>query len=414
MAFLTNAGGPFSTLEAQYTSQGGGTPQTGTAMPAAPAYGGFKSGGFLNPPRTQYTSTSDAQRIPSAPFKVLAAMDSERRVDKYSQGEILFGAHAFGTRGSNGVQRILSLWDLNLSLRRSHEHWVNLFENCNSAEDAKRVMMSCLAQEQYRYKAESTSNKYKSDSDFLELLELNNTARMDTFLREYPFIGVTIDPRGTEVSRANLLADTSGVKVFVCDAEGRVKMPNIFRAVMPGTEVGLLVTKFNNPHVLGNDVNMSWRDILNNLKPFQVWPVSNYNTRFPSAGCYAGESRRTNGAAFPLPVSAGEYKWDERDPQKIQAMYCEYSMALVQGDGHAPAVIYPSMDFRPAYYFSIGVVEQAVAKVPSVADVTDAVSPTTTDMYSINSAWTRLMTNAPITVHARSPSFDMLRCAEDL
>ena len=183
---------------------------------------------------------------------------------------------------------------------------------------------------------------------------------------------------------------------------------------MPGTEVGLLVTKFNNPHVLGNDVDMSWRDILNQLKPFQVWPVSNYNARFPSVGCYAGESRRTTGASCPLPVSAGEYKWDERDPQKIQAMYCEYSMALVHGDGHTPAVVQPTMDFRPAYYFSIGVVEQAVAKVPSVADITDAVSPTTTDMFSVNSAWTRLMSNASITVHARSPSFDMLRSADDM
>lgn len=399
--------GPHSSLDAQYTTKDVGSPSTVVAPappPAYPGYGSYPMGSV----RMQYTNTSDAQRIPSAPFKVLATVDYGKRLERYGYGEILFGVNSFGVRTQNGVQRVKSLWDLNRSLRESHELWVSEFEDCRSVAEAKKKMRDCLTKEDYRYKAESVSNKELGDHDFLELLELSNVTRLDSFLREYLFLGVTIDPKANELSRANALTGQSGVAVFVCEAEGRVTMPNIFRAELPGTEVGLIVTKFNNPHVLGNDANMSWRDILRALQPFQVWPVSNFKGRFPNSGHYTGVNYRLPGGGAPLPSGVGQYNWDNRDPATMQCMYCEYTMSV---DG---AEIYPDMSFRPAYYFSIGTVEQPVPNVPSVAEITEAVAPASMVTTDMNRQWIKLATTSPIVVHARAPSLEMMRRPYDM
>jgi hypothetical protein len=358
-------------------------------MPRAPVQEGFRTGSLFSSPRVNYTSTTDAQRAPSAPFKVNVRMDQEGRVDDYNQGEILFGVYAFGSRRDHNISRAMSLWDLNYMLRRSHEHWVREFEHCTSVEDAIDRMRELLCREEYRFKVECSANVNKSFGDFLDMLELNNTVRIETFLKEFPYIGVTLDPNGTRLVDANYLSRTSGVKMFMCEAEGRAKVPNIWRAALPGTEVGFVVTKFTNPHALADDVNMGWRSILNALQPIQVWPVSNFGRRYPTLGMYSNCQAPSRGVV-PLPDGASEFVWNERDPTKIQAVHWDYRMSVSRPDDHSAMEVNSWLEQRPSYYFPIGTVDTAVPGQPSVEEVCNAVSPHD-GMFKLNTGWTRLM-----------------------
>lgn len=402
---VTNQYGPYNSYESQYTSSNAGG--LFGSVPAAPVRGAYSSGGIFSMPKINFTSTTDAQNAPSAPFQVRVKREEDKYSELYNQGDILWGVYSFSaTRDKNDVIRARSLWHLNMDLDYGHREWVKTFENCTSVEDCEDVMKWYLKRDDFRFKVDNTDNSDVSDMDFFELLELSNTTRIGKFLKQYPYIGPTIDPNGTSITEGNLMANTTGVKLFLCEAEGRVKMPNIFRATMPGTEVGFMITKFTNPHALAADSDSDWRTILHALAPIQVWPVANFNRRFPTCGMYNGGCGQ--GGPIPLPPCVGESSWNERDPTKIQQCHWDYHASAWRPNAHSSKVLDTKLVMRTSYYMAIGTVDTTVPGKPSVEEVCAAVAPKLT-RYDPNTAWNRLMDKYPITVHCRTPSHDMIQ-----
>jgi hypothetical protein len=111
---------------------------------------------------------------------------------------------------------------------------------------------------------------------------------------------------------------------------------------------------------------------------------------------------------MPLPFGGNEFSWNERDPTKIQACHWDYEGSVYRPDEHSAGVLDTRLVMRPSYYFGIGTVDSTVPGVPSVEEISEAVSPRQT-RFDPNTMWNRLMEQYKIHVFCRNPTWDMIQ-----
>lgn len=397
-------GGEHSTFPGNYmTMDAGGPLQIAQGLPNVRS----TSAGTMVPnlPPANFTDTTDQQGEPHVPYIVSVQEDSGGRVSRYIDGEALFGLYS--STHKSYVNQAKSMWDLNFTLKKSHVKWIKKLENCTSVEQMLEVDVNDV----------KTSNKPRFGTDVLDgnnfLCAMSGTTinSLNRFLDVVDFLGITIDPSANHVSVADKYHKTSKVRTFVCNASGRTSMPNIFRATMPGQEVGFVVKKFTNPFAFSDESNMTWKQLLAATETLQVWPVCNGPKRLPLCGSVASDAPTLRAdmdtyarqAAFSqfqrLPDGAQEFDWWERDPQKISLRYMDYEMRVHRPDNRSALVLDPCLVAKTGLYIPLGTIRSSTGQIPSVEQITAAVSPTLdTQEHALNSDWTLLKSYCQIEV----------------
>jgi hypothetical protein len=400
-------GGEHSTFPGRYVTVPGGGPLnvSRATPPGRGAYGA--PGGVLRNPPIAYTDTTEDQLEPQIPYIVNVQADKGGRIAMCNQGDIMFGLYS-GIHKSH-VNQAKAMWDMNLTLRNSHQKWQKSIEHGTSVD----AILDAANEDVKARKRTRFGCSVLDDSNFLTHTEGSNIYSLNRFCDTVDFLGITTDPSTNHVQMADDYHKSSLVRSFVCNAEGRTKLPNIFRATSPGQEVGLIVKKFMDPYAFNSEESMGWKQIVASTAPLEIWPVCNLGKRFPIAGRYDrgnpsfrpdqdAFSRRTMENAFQrLPDAARESFWNERDPCKIDLRYLEYFVRAFRGTNQAAMQLDTSIQGMTGLYIPLGTVRSPVGKVPSTDQIAAAVSPRSDNRnVAVNSEWVQLMSYCPIEIHA--------------
>lgn len=427
MAELTgNPGGDHAQFPGRFVTQPGGGPMN-LANPTPPGRHAFASAGTPTtgaPPG--YTDTTSSQQEPRIPYLANVQTDRAGRVGLYQQGEFLFSMYQ--SVHKSHILQAKSLWDLNASLAKTHKNFQDIIAKANSPENALELAKDWQS-------ATSTPRFAASvldDENFFSHVECGSIQSLNRFEDVVDYVGVTLDPSANHVNKADDYSKASLVRNFVCNAEGRTKVPNIFRATKPGDKVGLIAKRFTNPMAFANEDSMTWADVVRAIQPIQVWPVLNTSGHAPLGGGIAQHGMHQGyfgapGATFlndrnphghrvdrralaRLPDAAMQFFHDERDPAKISNRYWEYRARLYQAPGSPGLSLDTRLVAMNGHYIHLGEVRAPVGKVPTVAQVAAAVAPCENrGPGPINAEWIQLLTACPIEIHTTAPPPSLYR-----
>lgn len=426
----TTPTGRWSDFERLYKNEGGNVfnpPRSQdparTVDPGAPFPG--------RPPMTEMTATTDSQMEPYVPYRVDVILDKQNLINHVNDGNFFFGFDSQLHKSS--VNKAMPLWQLNESFMSSHiRHYKQLRTKGTVEEILSNTRDSFTRKNPYSVKKPRPEypTSVLDSSNAFHLSRGNVIETLNEFLNVIDYLGVSSAPLNSKLNRANKYSTLSKVKNMTFNAEGRTKVPNIFRATRQGEEVGFVVKKFTNPHAFINDEDMSFAQICDHKAPLQIWPVTNGYKTFPTSGLFS-KYRYTDGPmgaerflnqntntmsgkqnrnyVFPdaLPDGMRESKWDERDPQKIDLRYCDYICNVYKEPNSPDLKMDGSLVCKTGYYIPVGKVRASVPHVPSVEEVAKAVCPSPTSDISFD--YSRLLSDYPVEIHITHPDMNLYR-----